>query len=141
MSVGAGLEGKRKGLGKGSRDGVETTGLASEVELRAAMAADRKKTKQLYEPLDEIFNSKAEYAVLKEAAEELMVQQEKAEISAARAIAACRESNRGKMMLGHLKYSQEVNRCLGYVMATVEGPAAEETTKSYLTSRIRTTRR
>ena len=141
MSVGAGLEGEKEGLGKGSRDGVETTGLASEVELRAAMAADRKKTKQLYEPLDEIFNSKAEYAVLKEAAEELMVQQEKAEISAARAIAACRESNRGKMMLGHLKFSQEVNRCLGYVMATVEGPTAEETTKSYLTSRIRTTRR
>ena len=119
--------GKGKGLGKGSRDGAETTGLASEVELKAAMAGDRKKTKQLYEALDVLFKSKADYSIIREAAEQLAAQLEKAELSAARAISACRESSRAKMMLDHLKFSQEVNRCLGYVMAVVTEPAAEET--------------
>ena len=38
---------KGKGGANGSRDETETTGLASEVQLRAAMMDDRKKTKQL----------------------------------------------------------------------------------------------
>ena len=71
--------GKGKGLGKGSRDGAETTGLASEVELKAAMAGDRKKTKQLYEALDVLFKSKADYSIIREAAEQLAAQLEKAE--------------------------------------------------------------
>ena len=76
---------KGKGVGNGSRDGTETTGLASELQLRAAMADDRKKTKQLYEALDQLFVAKAGSSVL-------LAQLEKAELSAAMAIGACRRS-------------------------------------------------